>query len=416
MSVRTERRRPRHHRRSSIDRRRATRWTGRRRRPWRTRSGRSTRTTSASVAVLYGAGGTFCAGADLKAMDNRIEDDGDGPMGPTRLRLSKPVVAAIEGYAVAGGLELAAWCDLRVAAEDAVLGVFCRRWGVPLIDGGTVRLPRLIGTSRALDLVLTGRPVPADEAERIGLVNRVVPSGGAREAAEQLASELARVPPAVSAQRPRVGAGPGGCGRGRCHPPRALPGPGLPGVRSAGRRGPVRVRRRTARALLGPLVAWPQAHGDQGLRRARRRCRPPTPRANDTTFSCPVASSRMIADSRDHVGAVPLGRAVVAVHQPDLGRTAAGRPATRRRRRTRSSGAPCAPAVVTMATSSPIPTTIAWPTPGSGGRRGSGDAGGVARHDQRTPARSVTKDRVKIRRFGASATYAAPTRRKPSRA
>ena len=113
----------------------------------------------ASVAVLYGAGGTFCAGADLKAMDNRIEDDGDGPMGPTRMRLSKPVIAAIEGYAVAGGLELAAWCDLRVAAEDAVLGVFCRRWGVPLIDGGTVRLPRLIGASRAMDLILTGRPV-----------------------------------------------------------------------------------------------------------------------------------------------------------------------------------------------------------------------------------------------------------------
>ena len=148
----------------------------------------------ASVAVLYGAGGTFCAGADLKAMDNRIEDDGDGPMGPTRLRLSKPVVAAIEGYAVAGGLELAAWCDLRVAADDAVLGVFCRRWGVPLIDGGTVRLPRLIGSSRAMDLILTGRPVAADEAERIGLVNRVVPSGTARAAAEALARELAQFP------------------------------------------------------------------------------------------------------------------------------------------------------------------------------------------------------------------------------
>ena len=149
---------------------------------------------AASVAVLYGAGGTFCAGADLKAMDNRIEDDGDGPMGPTRLRLSKPVVAAIEGYAVAGGLELAAWCDLRVASEDAVLGVFCRRWGVPLIDGGTVRLPRLIGSSRALDLILTGRAVGAEEAERIGLVNRVVPTGTARAAAEQLAAELAGFP------------------------------------------------------------------------------------------------------------------------------------------------------------------------------------------------------------------------------
>jgi enoyl-CoA hydratase len=148
----------------------------------------------AAVAVLHGAGGTFCAGADLKAMDNRVDSDGDGPMGPTRLRLSKPVIAAIEGHAVAGGLELAAWCDLRVAAENAVLGVFCRRWGVPLIDGGTVRLPRLIGTSRAMDLVLTGRPVDAAEAERIGLVNRVVPAGRAREAAERLAREIAGFP------------------------------------------------------------------------------------------------------------------------------------------------------------------------------------------------------------------------------
>ena len=147
-----------------------------------------------SVAVLYGEGGTFCAGADLKAMDNRIEDDRNGPMGPTRMRLSKPVVAAIEGYAVAGGLELAAWCDLRVAADDAVLGVFCRRWGVPLIDGGTVRLPRLIGAGRAMDLILTGRPVPATEAERIGLVNRVVPTGTARAASEALALELAQFP------------------------------------------------------------------------------------------------------------------------------------------------------------------------------------------------------------------------------
>jgi len=149
---------------------------------------------SQAVAVLTGAGGTFCAGADLKVMDNRVEPDGDGPMGPTRLRLSKPVVAAIEGYAVAGGLELALWCDLRVAAADATFGVFCRRWGVPLIDGGTVRLPRLIGTSRAMDLVLTGRPVLAEEAERIGLVNRVVPSGTALEAAQDLAAELAAYP------------------------------------------------------------------------------------------------------------------------------------------------------------------------------------------------------------------------------
>ncbi|MFC4785563.1 crotonase/enoyl-CoA hydratase family protein [Nocardioides sp. MAHUQ-72] len=153
---------------------------------------------SAAVAVLYGAGGTFCAGADLKAVGtatgNRVAEGGDGPMGPTRMRLSKPVVAAIEGHAVAGGLELAAWCDLRVAAADAVLGVFCRRWGVPLVDGGTVRLPRLIGTSRALDLILTGRPVGADEAERMGLVNRVVPAGTAREAAEALAASLAAFP------------------------------------------------------------------------------------------------------------------------------------------------------------------------------------------------------------------------------
>jgi enoyl-CoA hydratase len=147
-----------------------------------------------SVAVLTGAGGTFCAGADLKAMDNRVAADGDGPMGPTRMRLSKPVIAAVEGYAVAGGLELALWCDLRVAATDATFGVFCRRWGVPLIDGGTVRLPRLIGTSRAMDLVLTGRPVAADEAERIGLVNRVVPPGTALVAAQQLAQDLAAFP------------------------------------------------------------------------------------------------------------------------------------------------------------------------------------------------------------------------------
>ena len=153
---------------------------------------------SASVAVLWGAGGTFSSGADLKAMggaaQNRIEKDGDGPMGPSRLLLDKPVIAAVEGYAVAGGLELALWCDLRVAAEDATLGVFCRRWGVPLIDGGTVRLPRLIGLSRALDLILTGRPVGAAEAAQMGLVNRVVPRGQAREAAEALARELAAFP------------------------------------------------------------------------------------------------------------------------------------------------------------------------------------------------------------------------------
>jgi enoyl-CoA hydratase len=155
---------------------------------------------SARVAVLWGEGGTFCAGADLKAIGsergNRVAEDGDGPMGPTRLRLSKPVIAAVAGHAVAGGLELALWCDLRVAEEDAVFGVFCRRWGVPLIDGGTVRLPRLIGTSRAMDMILTGRPVPAPEAYDMGLANRVVPTGRARAEAEELAAAIARFPQA----------------------------------------------------------------------------------------------------------------------------------------------------------------------------------------------------------------------------
>jgi len=154
----------------------------------------------ARVAVLWGEGGTFCAGADLKAIGtgrgNRVAEDGDGPMGPTRLRLSKPVIAAVAGHAVAGGLELALWCDLRVAEEDAVFGVFCRRWGVPLIDGGTVRLPRLIGQSRAMDMILTGRPVPAREAHDMGLANRVVPTGTARTEAEALATEIARFPQA----------------------------------------------------------------------------------------------------------------------------------------------------------------------------------------------------------------------------
>ena len=152
----------------------------------------------ASVAVLWGAGGTFCAGADLRAVGtadgNRTAPDGDGPMGPTRMQLSKPVIAAVAGHAVAGGLELALWCDLRIAEEDAIFGVFCRRWGVPLIDGGTVRLPRLVGLGRALDLILTGRGVDAAEALQIGLVNRIVPQGGARDAAEALARELAALP------------------------------------------------------------------------------------------------------------------------------------------------------------------------------------------------------------------------------
>ena len=150
------------------------------------------------VAVLHGQGGTFCAGADLKAVargePNRVEPDGDGPMGPTRMQLAKPAIAAIEGHAVAGGLELALFCDLRVAAKSAVLGVFCRRWGVPLVDGGTVRLPRLIGLSRALDLILTGRPVAAQEALELGLVNRVVEDGGALDAALALAQQIAAFP------------------------------------------------------------------------------------------------------------------------------------------------------------------------------------------------------------------------------
>jgi enoyl-CoA hydratase len=154
-----------------------------------------------SVMVLTGAGGTFCAGADLKAMAepggarvNRVAVDGDGPMGPTRRVLAKPVIAAVEGHAVAGGLELALWCDLRVMADDAVFGVFCRRWGVPLVDGGTVRLPRLVGQGQALDLVLTGRPVGAEEALRMGLATRVVPSGTALAAAVALGHELAALP------------------------------------------------------------------------------------------------------------------------------------------------------------------------------------------------------------------------------
>lgn len=150
------------------------------------------------VAILTGTGGTFCAGADLKAVasgqGNRLAPDGDGPMGPTRMLLSKPVIAAVEGYAVAGGLELALWCDLRVAARDAVFGVFCRRFGVPLVDLGTIRLPRLIGHSRALDLILTGRGVSGEEALQMGLVNRLAEPGQAFAAAMDLARSLAQLP------------------------------------------------------------------------------------------------------------------------------------------------------------------------------------------------------------------------------
>jgi enoyl-CoA hydratase len=153
--------------------------------------------SAARVAVLTGAGGHFCAGFDLKAFAAKGSDydpQGEGPMGPTRRLLDKPVLAAVEGYAVAGGLELALWCDLRIAAENATFGVFCRRWGVPLVDGGTVRLPRLIGQGRALDMILTGRPVGAAEALAFGLANRVVAEGQARAAAEALAAEIARLP------------------------------------------------------------------------------------------------------------------------------------------------------------------------------------------------------------------------------
>jgi len=150
------------------------------------------------VAILTGAGGSFCAGADLKAVadgrGNKLSEDGDGPMGPSRMLLSKPVIAAVEGHAVAGGLELACWCDLRVAARDAVFGVYCRRFGVPLVDLGTIRLPRLIGQSHALDLILTGRGVSGEEALRMGLANRMVEPGQALETAFELARELARLP------------------------------------------------------------------------------------------------------------------------------------------------------------------------------------------------------------------------------
>ncbi len=151
------------------------------------------------VAVLTGAGGHFCAGADLKAVatgaGNRVTLDGDGPLGPTRMTLSKPVIAAVEGFAVAGGLELALWCDLRVAARSATFGVYCRRWGVPLVDGGTVRLPRLIGQSHALDMILTGRGVGGEEAKQMGLANRITEDGEALHGAIELAEQLTKFPP-----------------------------------------------------------------------------------------------------------------------------------------------------------------------------------------------------------------------------
>ena len=185
------------HARNAVDR--PTADAARRRVP-RLRRRRRARRSRSSPAPS----GTFCAGADLKAVGdgrgNAVTDDGDGPMGPTRMLLTKPVIAAVEGYAVAGGLELAVWCDLRVAARDAVFGVFCRRWGVPLVDGGTVRLPRLIGHSHALDLILTGRGVSGDEALRMGLANRLTEPGGALDAARALAHELAALPPRLPAR------------------------------------------------------------------------------------------------------------------------------------------------------------------------------------------------------------------------
>ncbi len=218
--------------------------------------------------MLFGAGGTFCAGADLKAMGSpRGEPDASltatAPMGPTRMRLSKPVIAAIAGHAVAGGLELALWCDLRVAEEDAVFGVFCRRWGVPLIDGGTVRLPQVVGLGRALDLILTGRAVPADEAFAMGLVSRLVRKGDAREEAELLAAQIAAVPAGLHAQRPCLDAGIGVARFRRRHGERVLPRPRYARRPSRDRgRLPVPRRRRPRRRtrlnwpLPGRSVSW----------------------------------------------------------------------------------------------------------------------------------------------------------------
>src|SRR5215475_13524351 len=231
----------------------------------------------AAVAVLWGEGGTFCSGADLSAIGtdrgNRVADDGDGPMGPTRLRLRKPVIAAISGYAVAGGLELALWCDLRVAEEDAVLGVFCRRWGVPLIDGGTVRLPRLIGLGRALDMILTGRAVPAAEALQMGLVTQAVPLGTTwvtRPICSASAAGTAR--PAgdarggVAATRPgdggRVPARHGGAGRARR---------GRGRVQVPRRRGPGRHTRAGQAGIHLPLVNYVPLRNPPWLISARPR-------------------------------------------------------------------------------------------------------------------------------------------------
>ena len=222
---------------------------------------------SQCVAVLTGAGGTFCAGADLKAVGtddgNQVTADGDGPMGPTRMRLGKPVIAAVEGYAVAGGLELAIWCDLRVTASDATFGVFCRRWGVPLIDGGTVRLPRLVGAGRALDLILTGRPVDAEEALRIGLVDRVVAPGEARAGGRGAGAAAGRAAPDLPAPGPALRPRAVGALRGRRPARRARARPAVAGRRGARRRRPLHRRRRPPRRA-GVLASGGAGRGPCG--------------------------------------------------------------------------------------------------------------------------------------------------------
>src|SRR5688572_15427373 len=230
-----------------------------------------------SVAVLTGAGGTFCAGADLKAVaggqGNRVRDDihEDGPMGPSRMLLDKPVIAAVEGHAVAGGLELAVWCDLRVAAEDAVFGVYCRRWGVPLIDGGTIRLPRLIGHSRAMDLILTGRGVSGDEAVAMGLVNRLTPKGGALEGAVGLAHELSALPQICLRSDRRSAHEQWGMSIDDALARETVLG--LEVIRS-GETRPARCRERAARSRSWRRGWWMHAGGGRPLRRRRRQARP----------------------------------------------------------------------------------------------------------------------------------------------
>ncbi len=242
-----------------------------------------------SVGVLTGAGGTFCAGADLKSFGteraNSVDDDGDGPMGPSRMMLSKPVLAAVEGFAVAGGLELAIWCDLRIAARDAVFGVFCRRWGVPLIDGGTVRLPRLIGHSHALDLILTGRGVEGEEALRMGLANRLTEPGEALGRGGRPRPRARRAPADLHAHGPPVLVRAVGSAA-RCRDrQRARPGPNLdarprPGGRPLRRRGgtPRRWSLLDLRLHFPPQIALPPAR-----RRPCPRLTPASPEPSATS-------------------------------------------------------------------------------------------------------------------------------------